>query len=103
MISKLRKAKLSAGNIYHPINNAYERTKQNLALTPSDMAKMAANGIPISAQSLPNFYDGVPNPGYFVDLQDCRGVDAVAVWEASQDAKLKFKHADSRDRQMYDI
>ncbi len=103
MISKLKKAKNSAGVIYHPINDAYERTKQNLALTPSDMAKMAANGIPISAQSLPNFYDGVPNPGYFVDLQDRRGVDAVAVWEASQDAKLKFKRADSNDRKTYGV
>ena len=103
MISKLKKAKLSAGVIYHPINNAYERTKQNLALTPSDMAKMAANGIPISAQSLPNYYDGVPNPGYFVDLQDRRGIDAVAVWEASQDAKFKFRNAELKDKQMYDI
>lgn len=69
-------------------------TKQGLAITPSTMAKMAAQGIPVSAQnsSLP-FTDGEPNPSWDLPFEEQRGIDVAEVWQQTMSTKTKFRKA----------
>lgn len=71
-----------------------ETVVQNgLAVTPSDVLRMAEQGIPASAQMNSSFIDGSANPGWDVPLEERRGVDIAQMWQFSKDAKLKFKAA----------
>lgn len=80
--------------------NEVKRTIPGLAMTPSQVAEMAARGIPVSTQSAPDMYDEVQNPSNFeVEPLFKRGADINQIWELSQDARDKFVQARKRDIQ----
>lgn len=65
--------------------------KPDLAVTPSQMARMAANGVAISSQIASNFNDGEVNPSFEVPLSQIRGLDIVDYWEAQKEARFNVK------------
>lgn len=74
-----------------------ESVVQNgLAVTPSDVLRMAENGIPASAQMNSSFFDGSQKPGWDVPLEERRGVDIAQMWQSSKDIKQKFRDAHAR-------
>lgn len=64
----------------------------NLAVTPAQMAKMAANGVAISSQIAGNFNDGSTDVSFDVPLQQVRGLDIVDYWEAQKDSRFNVKN-----------
>lgn len=70
--------------------------QNGLAVTPSDVLRMAEKGIPASAQMNASFIDGTPNPGWDVPLEERRGIDIGQMWQFSKDAKQKFRDAHAR-------
>lgn len=78
------------------------RVKNGLAVTPSEMMKLAERGIPVSAQSFGVFNDGESNPSWDIPLDRQRGVDAATLWQNEKDIKQKLRQAHAADRQKYD-
>lgn len=77
------------------------KTKPNLAVTPSEMDKLADHGISINNQNAKNFYDGVPNPGWDLAPENARGVDPADLWQAQMSARKKVIAGHKKDKQMY--
>lgn len=88
---------------YTPKHDAFESTKQGLAVTPSDMSNMLSRGIPISAQINEElFFDGLDNPSFDIPIEEQRGVDVNDVWLAQRQARSKLISAHKRDKELYD-
>lgn len=63
----------------------------NLAMTPSQMEKLHAEGKSISLNNLEGmFYDGDTNPSFELPIDQIRGVDIGEIWQASKDARRKL-------------
>lgn len=64
-----------------------------LALTPAQIAENAKRGIPSMAnpQPLENFIEGTTDNNYVVPMEFRRGVGASECWNASKNAKKKYK------------
>lgn len=63
-------------------------TRPNLAITPSQMAKLVDDGIPVSSSMLSGaFNDGVQNPSWDLPIDQRRGVDVAQVWNVQRDAR----------------
>lgn len=58
-----------------------QKTIQGLAYTPSQMADMAARGMPVNNLNSQNYYDGSPNASYHVGAERERGVEVADLWE----------------------
>lgn len=76
-------------------------TRPNLAITPSQMAKLVDDGIPVSSSMLSGmFNDGVQNPSWDLPIDQKRGVDVAQIWNATKDArnnitsKVSVKHGE---------
>ncbi|MBR1798297.1 MAG: hypothetical protein IJ761_00145 [Bacteroidales bacterium] len=66
--------------------------QNNLAVTPSDMANMVAQGIPVSPTNLGMTYDeGYSNVDFDIPLDRKRGVDMAMLYEAQQAIKSKLR------------
>lgn len=78
--------------------NKDEKPVQNgLALTPADLARMTANGIPISTQNLETMYsEGSLELTYDVPLDQQRGIDAADLFQAAETAKKNLKRAKNK-------
>lgn len=62
--------------------------QDNLAITPSRMAELVDQGIPVSSSILSgNYSDGVQNPTWDLPLDLHRGVDVAEVWCAQRTAR----------------
>lgn len=72
--------------------------KNGLAITPSEMARLASQGIPISSGNLP-FVDGDKNPSWDILPENVRGVDVAELWTLQQEARMRIKMAHKRDRE----
>lgn len=60
----------------------------NLAITPSRMAELVDEGIPVSSSFMSGFFtDGVENPSWDLPIDQRRGVDVAEVWNAQRDAR----------------
>lgn len=55
--------------------------REGLAMTPADIARLTARGMPINQQNLGTFQDGEPNPSPYVTSERRRGVDVADLWE----------------------
>lgn len=86
----------------HIVDDSFEPVVPNLAVTPAQMSQMAARGIPIAAQSLDSFVDGVSNPSYDLPIESQRGIDVVQVWDAQKSARKKIISAHQTDKVLYD-
>lgn len=74
------------------------QTKQNLSMSPSQIASMTARGLAVSSsvdESL--FFDGTEETFAKVPIERIRGIDAAQVWEAQQTARKKMMTAHRRD------
>lgn len=71
--------------------------KNGLAITPSEMARLASQGIPITSGNLP-FVDGDKYPSWDVLPENVRGVDVAELWTMQQEARSRIKAAHRRDR-----
>lgn len=68
-------------------------TRQGLAMTPSDVARLTAQGMPVNTQNVSMFYDGEPNPSPYVTSERRRGVDVADLWEEHEHIVAKAKKA----------
>lgn len=75
--------------------NKDEKPVQNgLALTPSDIALMTAQGIPVSTQALETMYaEGTTLNTFDVPLEQQRGVDAADLFQAAESSKKRISQA----------
>lgn len=67
--------------------------KEGMSLTPYQMLAMNQQGIPISANMLPDdmFDDGSPEPADHFTLDQRRGVDINDLWQQNMSFKTKWK------------
>lgn len=67
------------------------KVQSRLAVTPTEMMQCTENGIPIKSDlSNELFNDGDTSNRLTLLPEQCRGVDAVSLWNISKDAKLKL-------------
>lgn len=73
-------------------------TRQGLALTPADVSRLTAQGMPVNTQNAQMFYDGDPNPSPYVTSERRRGVDVSDLWEERQNIvkKARAAHAEMK-------
>ena len=69
------------------------KVTNGLAVTPSQMMKLARQGVPITAQNEQNFYDGDTNASWSIAPEKLRGVDPADLWTASMTARKKIRSA----------
>lgn len=60
------------------------KTRQGLALTPTDVARLTSQGMPVNTENAQMFYDGDNNPSPYVTSERRRGVDVAELWEQHQ-------------------
>lgn len=75
--------------------------QNNLAYTPSQMMKLAENGISVTNHSfgVDDFFDGVPvsESTFNLPLDRLRGVDVADCWQAEQSIRRKAKNGLKQD------
>lgn len=72
--------------------------KSDMAITPHQMLAMNLQGLPISANLLPDdqFDDGSPEPADNFTIDQRRGIDINDIWQENMNFKTKwtkYKHA----------
>lgn len=79
---------LTFGNVCTIPNELPIVVQPNLAITPSRMAELVDEGIPVSSSLMSGFFnDGVENPSWDLPIDQRRGVDVAEVWNAQRDAR----------------
>lgn len=75
------------------VNNC--SVEPNAAYTPSEMQKLASQGIPVSAAAVNEnlFFDGDLRAPDTPPIENRRGIDVVEVWEAQRDSRKKILRA----------
>lgn len=77
-----------------PKRRTGEQIVQNgLSLSPANALKMAEQGLPSSAQMQYREVEGSSNPAWGLPLDERRGIDMAALWQAQRDIKAKFVQA----------
>lgn len=75
-----------------------KRTIGGLAMTPRQVAEMAARGVPVTSQAAAGIYDENQSPtNYIVEPLYKRGADINQLWEMEKDAQNRFLRARKRD------
>lgn len=88
------------GNVPRPYFCPQTKVVQGLAVTPSEVAKLASKGIAVSSGNAGlSFVEGVTDP--VLGIENMRGVDAADVWSASKDAQAKLVGAHRKDKDFY--
>lgn len=68
--------------------------QDNMAVTPTQMAQLAQQGIPISTTNIGLTYDeGRADLDFQPDMENLRGIDIADMWQAREDFKAKSKKA----------
>lgn len=75
--------------------------KGGLSVTPSEMYRMASQGIPVSNANLP-FVEGDANPSWNIPAERMRGIDVAELWQLQQDSRAKVVRAHLTDAANYD-
>ncbi|QIR82380.1 hypothetical protein [Chicken microvirus mg8_45] len=77
-----------------------EPVQSGLAITPSDIERLAQQGVAVSVPNADNFiYNN--ESGWEIDPVYARDADRNSMWEASQQAKHRIMRAKKRDEQRY--
>lgn len=86
--------------VCHPkAKGFYPRVQPGLSITPSEMMKLAEQGIPVSAQAgnLDAWNDGSTNPSWYVDSSRLRGIDPADLWQIQRSTRKKMRNAHFSD------
>lgn len=76
------------GRSYSPSTHCDIIVQPNLAITPSRMAELVDQGIPVSSSIISGMaFDGVNNPSWDLPIDQKRGVDVAEVWQAQRSAR----------------
>lgn len=76
------------GHVYTPKSVCTIEVIPNLAITPSKMAELVDQGIPVSSSMLSGMaYDGVDNPSWDIPIDQKRGVDIAEVWQVQKTSR----------------
>lgn len=75
--------------------------KGGLSITPSEMYRLASQGVPVTNANLP-FLDGDTNPSWNIPADRVRGIDVAELWQLQQDSKGKIVRAHLQDRANYE-
>lgn len=68
--------------------------QNGLAVTPAQMADLAAHGVPITPQNLGlGYQEGVSRLDYEPPLEYQRGIDMADLWDIRQNVKDKVRNA----------
>lgn len=77
-----------------------DEVQNGLAMTPAEMARLAAKGIPVSPPALGvEFYDGRGQEDFDIDPIYQRGVDITDVYMASESSKERIRQGMKKIRQ----
>lgn len=76
-----------------PKRRECETVVQNgLSITPSDMARLTSQGVPISANNLGVTYqEGVKSSDFTVPAEYVRGVDMADLWNQKMDSRVNAR------------
>lgn len=98
-LSRLKNA--APSRLCHPTLLPHEKIVQSgLALTPSDIERMANQGIAVSTPAAEQFtYDN--SDSWDVPLEYSRDADRNSIWELSQISKQRILNARRRDKARY--
>lgn len=72
-----------------------------LAMTPSQIEKLARSGIAVSTPAADQFHMDSDGKGWTVDLNYLRDSDRNFIWEVSQVSKQRILNARKRDMETY--
>lgn len=76
--------------------------QNGLAMTPSQMAELAIQGIPVNNQTLAAYYDeGYSHLSYDMPLDIQRGIDVAQLWEEKQRIGKKVVNAHKAEIDFY--
>lgn len=76
------------------VKDGEDVTRQGLAYTPADMARMTAQGIPVTSKEIASrFYDGDDHSDFHVSSDRVKGNDVNDLWEADKTLRQKAKNA----------
>lgn len=94
------------GNKSFTVANCHRKSfepivQRGLAVTPAQMADMAAHGVAVSSQNAAQFNDGEIKPSWDLPIERKRGIDMADAWIASKDAQGKLRKAHAKDRALY--
>lgn len=70
--------------------NYEPKVKSGLAVTPSQVLKMAEQGLPVSAQLQYNQLEGHSGSDWNIPIEERRGIDVGQVWQESMSAKKRL-------------
>lgn len=71
------------------VEDSVIEVKQNMAVTPAQIAELTSNGMAVSSQNNLQFEEGVANPAHY-PIEQTRGIDVADVWTAEQTSKAKM-------------
>lgn len=86
--------------VCHPKPSGFfPKVQPGLSITPSEMMKLAEQGIPVSAQAanLEAWNDGTTNPSWYVDSSRLRGIDPADLWQIQRSVRKKMRNAHFSD------
>lgn len=83
-------------------DNAFQKTQNNLAVTPSEIKELTNRGIPVNTTNASMFIEGTSSQGGFcLAADEIRGADIADVWNASRDAQERLVKAHKNDVKLY--
>ena len=65
--------------------------RNGLAVTPSQVLKMAEAGLPVSAQLQYQMVEGHTGSDWNLGIEERRGIDMAQVWQESKSARKRLK------------
>lgn len=72
----------------------YEKVREGLAYTPSQIASLTARGLPVNSLNTQSaFFDGTENATSFIPSDRQRHVDVADLWEEQQTIREKARKA----------
>lgn len=84
---------LSAPPVTHyDVINEDLTVRNNLAVTPSQMADLTERGVAVASANL-QFFEGSVTPSSVVPIDARRGIDAADVWQAQMTSRKKLRSA----------
>lgn len=75
--------------------------QSGLSISPSDIEKMALNGVSVSVPNSDCFFKDAEITGFDVPLELKRDVDRNTVWEQSKVAQSRILSANKKDKERF--